>query len=186
LVKRNRKLFLIGFPGSGKTTIGPLVARRLKVAFADIDTMIEKKAGCSISEIFAAKGEKYFRHLEQETVKEAIESTIGHGVIALGGGAFENPSIRDMVAHNGHVVYLSCDITEICRRLEQKTDRPLLQVNPKPGTTLRTARLRRIAKLFTARKLNYNRADWTISTTRRSPLEAANMIVARFLKESKA
>ncbi len=186
MAKINHRLFLIGFSGSGKSTVGPLVAIKLGVRFADVDSVIEKNAGCSIPEIFAEQGENQFRHLEQEAVHEVIQSKSAYGVVALGGGAFESSYIRDIVARNGNTVYLSCAADEIYRRLKRKSDRPLLQVESKSGKTLRSARLRRIGKLLTARKLNYGRADWAISTTRRSPQEVAEIIVARFLKESKA
>lgn len=172
----NKKhIVLIGFSGSGKSTIGPLLSDRLRVSFVDADQLIERQAGCTISEIFKRGGEKTFRRMEQETI-ESVLNRHRRAVIGLGGGAFEKASIRKLAFDKALVVYLSCGRREIYRRLRGKWDRPLLNVRPKTGQTMRQARLARIGCLLDRRLTNYRRADLIFSTTARSPRQTATRL----------
>lgn len=164
----NRHIVLIGFSGSGKSTIGPLLAAKLKRTFIDIDQRIERQTGSTIEDIFKRGGEKAFRRYEAKTVTEVV----GKGrasVISLGGGAFESSDIRKIVRERGLVIYLSCSRREIYRRLKDKQDRPLLDVTPLHGQTVREARLAVIGSLLKKRLANYRTADLVISTTGKSP-----------------
>ena len=119
---------LVGAPGSGKSTIGPLLAAALGVGFRDVDADIEAAAGKPISEIFVDYGEEHFRALERAAVAEAVSSH--DGVVSLGGGAILAPSTRDLLRSHT-VVYLSVDLPDALARVGLGSGRPLLSVNPR-------------------------------------------------------
>ena len=119
---------LVGAPGSGKSTIGPLLAAALGVGFRDVDADIEAAAGKPISEIFVDDGEEHFRALERAAVAEAVSSH--DGVVSLGGGAILAPSTRDLLRSHT-VVYLSVDLPDALARVGLGSGRPLLSVNPR-------------------------------------------------------
>ena len=171
-----KNLFLIGFSGSGKSTIGPLLARRLKAKFFDTDTMIENETGSKISELFRRDGEARFRKLERQTIKTVLQSRTKHKVIALGGGAFANSSNRALIMKSGVVVYLSCPVLELYRRLRLNSDRPLLNVRPAHGETMRQAKLRKIRTLLNQRKNSYGRAHIKVSTANKTTRECVSEV----------
>ena len=118
-------IVLMGAPGAGKSTVGKRLAKRLGKSFVDVDNRIEEVVGKPISEIFADEGEAHFRALEQEATLELLES---HDVIALGGGAVMNDTIREALA--GHeVIWLKVSIGQASRRVGLNTVRPLLLGN---------------------------------------------------------
>lgn len=161
-------LFLIGFSGSGKSTIGPPLARRLKAEFFDTDAIIEKETGCEISELFGRDGEARFRESERQVIKIVLQSKAKRKVVALGGGAFANRATRTLIVNSGVVVYLSCSVCELYRRLRLTSDRPLLNVRPAAGQTMRQARLRKINSLLEKRKNSYNLADLRVATSNKT------------------
>lgn len=114
-----RNLVLIGMPGSGKSTIGKAVAKLLNKEFSDTDSLIVKKEGTSIPEIFKNQGEKYFRKTETEVIAEV--SAFQNKVIATGGGAVLNPENTELLKANGCVVFIDRPIEQI----EATSDRPL-------------------------------------------------------------
>ena len=120
---------LVGPPGSGKSTVGVLLAERLGVPFADSDALIEQRAGKAIAEIFLEDGEPAFRELEREVVVAALRAHAG--VLALGGGAVMGEAVREALV--GHpVVFLSVGLAAGVRRVGLSTARPLLAgVNPR-------------------------------------------------------
>jgi shikimate kinase len=122
-------LVLVGPPGAGKTTVGRVLARRLGVAFTDVDTIIVKRAGKPIADMFLQDGEDAFRALEREVVAEALAGT--DGVLALGGGSVLADVTR--VRLRGHrVVHLTVGLSDGLRRTGMSTARPLLAgVNPR-------------------------------------------------------
>lgn len=110
-------IVLIGYRGSGKTTIGRRLADRLWWPFVDTDDLVAKKAGKSIADIFEQHGEKRFRDLEAEAVKEVAK--LQEHVIALGGGAVLRPENVDVLRKAEHkLVYLKCDPAELYKRIQ--------------------------------------------------------------------
>lgn len=157
---------LIGSPGSGKSTVGEALARRLDADLLCTDTEIEKRAGKPISDIFLDDGEEHFRALEREVVAEGLRAW--EGVIAVGGGAVLNEDTRkDLAGH--HVVYLQVDFGEAAKRVGMDVARPLLAGNPR--TQLR--------KLLNERLPVYEGlASVTVPTTDYHPEEIVDTIVS--------
>ena len=118
------RIYLTGFMGSGKSTIGAKLAQTLGYTFIDLDREIETVTGMSIPTIFARLGEVGFREIE----RHALDSTIGRSrvVIALGGGAIVSENALNVVLTNGLVIYLRVSLDDLVRRLSKSTRRPLL------------------------------------------------------------
>ncbi len=121
-----RSLALVGMPGSGKSTVGRSLGRRLKLPFHDSDHLIEQRIGCSIREFFAREGEEAFRDLEQQVLAGLAQGE--PCVLATGGGAVLREANRQALRAAGHVIYLRSSPEELWRRLRRDTQRPLLQV----------------------------------------------------------
>mgnify|MGYP001798226822 CR=1 FL=1 len=122
------KIFLIGLPGAGKTTLGTAFAQALQLPFYDLDELIEQQAGQSIPELFAQKGEEYFRQLEATALRE-FTNTQGSFVLATGGGT---PCFHEGMAYmqeSGNTVYLEVSFAELARRMSatERDQRPLMQ-----------------------------------------------------------
>ena len=122
-MKSEKSLILIGMMGSGKSTIGSLISKKLNVKFIDIDNIIEKAANMKIAEIFEKKGENFFRNLEEEiTIKQLNTS---NNVISLGGGSFINEKIRNEVITNNISFWLNWDTTTLLNRIKKSKKRPV-------------------------------------------------------------
>ena len=119
-------LVFIGFMGSGKTSMGRSLSYKLKRAFYDTDKMIEEREGVTISDIFAAKGEKYFRELETQVLREIRDDKIAR-IYSLGGGTPVSLQNQPLIKTIGTVVYLRLKPEEVYERLKGDTTRPLLQ-----------------------------------------------------------
>lgn len=157
----------MGLPGSGKTTIGRQLARRLGVPFVDSDHVIEHRLGCSIREFFAREGEDSFRDVEQQVLDDL--TLTHHGVIATGGGSVLREVNRKHLRERGHVIYLRSAPEDVYRRVRHDTGRPLLQVDDPMG---------RLRALFDARDSLYREtAHYTIDTGRPSVATLVNMIL---------
>lgn len=121
----DRPVVLVGLMGVGKSTIGRRIANLLDTDFIDADEEIERAAARSITEIFAAHGEAYFRDGERRVIARLIEEN--HGVIATGGGAFVDPVTRALVLERAVAVWLDCTIETLVARTSRRDNRPLLK-----------------------------------------------------------
>lgn len=124
--KTSNNIVLIGFMGSGKTTIGKCFADRYQYTFLDTDEYIEQKAGMSIKDIFNTYGEEYFRTLETNCLKELIH-TAKSSIISTGGGIPLREENQALLQQLGYVVYLKISKEVVLKRLAGDTKRPLLQ-----------------------------------------------------------
>ena len=116
-------LVFLGMMGSGKSSIGSLVSKNLKIDFIDVDNEIEKKTGLKVSQIFEKGGEKYFRQIEEiETLKFLKNKKT---VISLGGGAFLNNKIKKEVLNNHISFWLNWDIKTLINRIKDSRKRPI-------------------------------------------------------------
>lgn len=157
---------LIGLPGSGKSTVGRQLARRLQLPFADSDQVIEQRLGCPIREYFEREGEERFRDVEESVIDELTQQP---GVLSTGGGAVLRPANRERLRSRGKVVYLKSTPEELFRRLRHDTQRPLLQVSDP---------LQRLRDLYAVRDPLYREtAHFVIETGRPSVATLVNMIV---------
>lgn len=162
---KNDTIILVGFMGSGKSTVGRIVADKLGFRFADSDRVIEQTLGMPIPDIFRERGEAAFRSVETETLKRLIAE--GKRVIATGGGAVLSEENRKAMKEGGLVVALKAEPETIIRRVGAGADRPLLAGDVK-GNVLR---------LFEQRKGAYDFADLIVDTDNMTPEQAALFII---------
>jgi shikimate kinase len=157
---------LIGLPGSGKSTVGRQLARRLNLPFLDSDHIIEERLACSIRDYFEREGEDSFRNIEESVIDEL--TSLASGVLSTGGGAVLRPLNRQRLRDSGHVIYLRSSPEELFRRLRHDVNRPLLQV-PDP--------LGRLRDLYTERDPLYREtAHFVIETGRPSISTLVNLV----------
>jgi shikimate kinase len=156
------RIVLVGFMGAGKSTVGPLVARRLGWAFLDLDDEVEAEAGRRVAEIFATEGEEAFR--ERERAAALRVGARRHLVVAAGGGAFTMAATRAALRQGALTVWLRCDLEALMRRIPGDGSRPL------------AANRATIAPLLRDREPLYALADLTVDTTRTAPGEVARVI----------
>jgi shikimate kinase len=147
----SRSIFLVGFMGSGKSTVGRALAQRLGWEFIDLDERIEAAEGTSISEIFATRGEAEFRRIESAALGEAAaQAEVRPAVIALGGGAFAQPGNVELIARTGVSIWLDCPLEVARRRVEHAIHRPLARDPLK------------FEQLYHARRDAYSKADFRV------------------------
>lgn len=152
-------IVLTGFMGTGKTTVGKKLARRLGWKFVDVDELIERSAKMSIARIFAERGEPVFRRLERLHILRVIHGR--HQVIATGGGAVLDPKNRSRLRASGPVICLNAKPATILKRVNAKSrTRPLLAGSKNP--------LARVKALLAQRVKAYGQADLTIDTSQLS------------------
>lgn len=130
---KRANVILVGFMGSGKSSVGRVLARRLQFQFVDTDLIISQNAGCEISAIFASQGEEAFRDLETEALRSM--GAMEHCVIATGGGIVVKERNHALLRSLGVVVCLKADPEVIFERVSRNTKRPLLQT-PDPRATV--------------------------------------------------
>ncbi len=160
----NRKryiIFLTGFMGSGKSTIGPILANTIGYSFVDLDLFIEQKEKRKIGDIFKQEGEKAFRKMERTFLREI--SGTPRSVISLGGGTITDQDSLNLIKESGVLVYLKAESEYIYKRLRTKSDRPMLRTAD--GTLMDAEQLQaRIDELLTKRKGYYEQAHIIIHT----------------------
>lgn len=161
------RLALIGLPGSGKSTVGRQLARRLQQPFCDSDHVIEQRLGCSIRVYFEREGEQSFRDVEEAVIDDLTANHVG--VLATGGGVVLRAANRQHLRDRSSVVYLKSTPDELFRRLRHDRNRPLLQVGDP---------MARLRELHAVRDPLYREtADFIIETGRPSVATLVNMIV---------
>jgi shikimate kinase len=167
-LKRTPGIYLTGFMGSGKTTVGRALADELGWMFVDLDEEIEAREKRTIAEIFEAHGEAMFREMEHAALKERVRSVqMGRPqVIALGGGALVNEENFELVSNNGVSVWLDCAFAHVNRRIAGHKHRPLAR-DPE-----------QLRVLFETRRDMYARADYRVEIVD----DDAAAVVARILK----
>lgn len=161
-------IYLVGFMGCGKSTVGRALADELGWCFYDIDEDVEAAAGCTISSIFETRGEAAFRELETAALKKRIASvrTGRPQVISLGGGAFSIQENFDLAFNHGITLWLDTPYEVIEERVARETHRPLA-LDPE-----------RMRRLYEARRDDYARADYRIEPRDDDPAK----VVARILE----
>jgi shikimate kinase len=152
-LKRTPGIYLVGFMGSGKSTVGRALAEEIGWRFVDLDEEIERRESLSIPEIFDQRGEPEFRALESGMLREFVRA-IACGrphVLSLGGGAFLSEENFTLVSNNGVSVWLDCPLETIERRIAGCANRPLAR---DPG---------RLRELYHQRRPGYSRADFHVT-----------------------
>ena len=165
-----RAVFLVGFMGAGKTTVGRALAKQLGWRFIDLDEQIEKVAGRSIANIFKASGEAEFRRLEAETLGELLRQLRkgSPAVVALGGGAFvERDNAEKLREADVPVIFLDAPLGELLQRCQeqQEQSRPLLARDPDALTVL-----------YAERRPLYLGAETTVQTSGKTVAEVADEV----------
>jgi len=150
------KIFITGFMGSGKSTIGKLLARQLNYKFLDSDDEIESKYDKSVKQIFADEGEAWFRNIEELVIKELVLLP-GPLVISLGGGALMSKKNQMTIASNGLLVYIKSSPEQIFLRIRHSRRRPLLSNDGAPLDN--NNYLDKITRLLNQREPGYNTAQ---------------------------
>jgi len=122
-MKSKKNLIFLGMMGSGKSSIGSIVSKKLNIEFIDVDNEIEKEIGMKIPEIFKNKGEKYFREVEELISLKLLKKS--KSVISLGGGAFLNTKIKKEVLNNHISFWLNWDVNTLINRVKNSPKRPI-------------------------------------------------------------
>tara|TARA_B110000003_G_scaffold273691_1_gene311965 strand:- start:188 stop:700 length:513 start_codon:yes stop_codon:yes gene_type:complete len=164
-MKSNKNLVLLGMMGSGKSTIGNLISKKMNINFIDTDRTIEKVAKMKISNIFLKMGEKYFRDLEEKITIKSLSLT--NTVISLGGGAFMNENIRSEIIKNNLSFWLNIDAPTLLKRIKKSKKRPVvLNLNDN-----------QIIKLIESRAKTYSKAKFKINCHKLSKNEIVKKII---------
>ena len=162
---RRKLIFLLGFMGSGKSTVGELLAARIGWPFIDLDRAIEAGQGLTIREIFEGAGEPFFRRIERAALTEAAK--IEPAVIALGGGTFVQPANLDFIRDSGGAtIWLDCGLEELRRRCEGIDNRP----------KFRDAQS--VAELYDQRLPYYRLAEYRVATESAVPQDVVEQILS--------
>ena len=161
-----KNLVLTGMMGVGKSTVGKKLAKKLGLKFVDVDQLIEKKEKVRIKDIFENKGENYFRKIEKQITLDVLKSK--NLLIALGGGAFLNSSIRKEIKNSCVSFWLDLNLKILSTRLKNVRKRPLLNKDDLEGS---------INRIYSERKKIYNESDYRIKIKSTKVNEAINKII---------
>jgi shikimate kinase len=172
--KKVRNIILVGLMGSGKSTVARIIGKKLGWQVCDLDRLITEKAGITIPEIFAGKGEAYFRRLEKELLATVLQQG-EHLVVATGGGAVIDEENRRVMKENGTMVYLRAEIKDLCRRLGKGKGRPLL-AGGEPEEIL--------AQLAREREAFYREAQVIVDTRGLTPAAVARQVITAVFQDA--
>ncbi len=161
----NKNIVFLGMMGSGKSSIGNLVSKKLNIPFIDIDYLIEEHAGMSISEIFKNNGEDYFRNLEEKITLKALKNN--KSVIALGGGGFINDKIRKDILLKHFSFWLDWDESILLKRIRGNKKRPLAFKSTD----------KEIKAIIKKRTKIYSKAQFRINCNKLTKTEIINKII---------
>ena len=161
----NKNLVFLGMMGSGKSSIGNLVSKKLDVPFIDIDNLIEEDAGLTISEIFKKNGEVYFRGLEEKITLKCLKNR--NNVISLGGGGFINNKIRKEIISNHFSFWLDWDRSILIKRIKYNKKRPLVANSTD----------QEIKKIIKKRIKIYSKAQFKINCNKLTKAEIVKKII---------
>ena len=171
-MKSKKNLVFLGMMGSGKSSIGSLVARKFKLNFVDVDKEIEKNLNTTIRKIFETKGEEYFRKIEEKITLSLLEKN--RSVISLGGGAFLNKKIRKKIKKSSYSFWLNWKFSTIFVRISKNQRRPLaLKMNRED-----------LANLYRKRVKFYKFSDFKVKCDNKSKNEIINQIIKIINDES--
>ena len=163
-MKLIKNLVFLGMMGSGKSSIGTMVSKKLNVPFIDIDNLIEEHAGMTISEIFESNGESYFRNLEEKiTIKSLKRKNV---IVSLGGGGFINDKIRKDVLINHFSFWLNWDDLVLIKRIKGSKKRPLVSISTE----------QEIKSIINKRKKIYSKANFKINCDKLTKSEIVKTI----------
>lgn len=178
---KNNLIYLAGFMGSGKSTIGPILANTIGWDSIDLDKVIEEKTGKKVKEIFEQNGEPYFRKIESDMLREL--SAGENVVISLGGGTIADERNLSVMKKSGTIIYLKASTDSFYKRLKYKRDRPNL--NPTNSDELNKEKfVSRINDLMAQRKKYYEQANIIVDTDDASVGQTVDRIV-KLLKKHK-
>ena len=164
----NKNIVFLGMMGSGKSSIGNLVSKKLNIPFIDIDNLIEEYAHMTVSKIFEVKGENYFRSLEEKiTIKSLKHKNV---VISLGGGGFINDKIREDVLTNHFSFWLNLDNLVLIKRIRGSKKRPL--ISKSTG--------QEIKDIINKRKKIYSKANFKINCNKLKKSEIVKIIIKTY------
>ncbi|UCB44880.1 MAG: shikimate kinase [Spirochaetota bacterium] len=159
---KEKCLYLIGFMGTGKSSIGSLLAEKLKYIFIDTDSIIEESEGMTINEIFRTKGEASFREMEKRLLKNLTEEYNSKGfVMSTGGGMPCNHENLNYMKQNGKVIYIKSNIDDIIKRVKESEARPIIHRLEKTGDMKEG-----LEALLKKREYYYMQADITVTNTK--------------------
>jgi len=159
-----KPIYLVGFMGVGKTTVGKKLSKQLNIPFLDTDEMIEQTLNMSIVNIFSTYGEEAFRQVEEETIQSLPKENV---IVSTGGGMMSRKTIREHLKQTGIIIYLHCEFQEILSRLKGDQSRPLFLNKSKEE----------LKKLFEERMSDYKKAHLIVDTTHHSAEEVINEII---------
>lgn len=168
VARPDRTIVLVGMMGVGKSTVGKRLAHRLGVQFLDADTEIEKAAGLTIPEIFEKYGEPHFRDGERRVIARLLREKPAH-VLAAGGGAFNDPETRALIAERAISVWLNADLEILAHRVARRNNRPMLAGEGEV--------LDKLKELSALRDPIYALADLKIDTSEGNPEDSVTRVI---------
>ena len=174
IIDNIKLITLVGMMGSGKTSCGSVLAKKLGINFIDIDTLVELEENLKISEIFEKFGEEYFRLIEEKViflkVSEYLRQNI-KAIISLGGGGFESEKTREFLLNNSKVIWLNSDIKVLSKRVGKAFNRPMIKGNVETNIQI----------LLKKRIENYKKSHLKINTDNLSINDLCDKIIKGML-----